>query len=392
MANLKSNITRMYVFRFLLSMHFIGGVLVPFMTDWGHISFTQIMLLQSFFMISIFALEVPTGAIADYLGRRTTIIISAIINGVAALVYSSYPSFYVFMVGEFLWALAHALLSGADEALVYDSLKSEGMERESKRIFGRITSSTLAALMVSAPIGSIIAATLGLRYTMMFLSAPCFLAAVVGIGFTEPECGMEERGRDYLGTIRSGMAYFRDHRALKILAFDSIAVGNMVYMLIWAYQPILRELNVPIFYFGFVQSAMTAIQIVFLNNFGRIEGILGSKKRYVVFSAIVPGIALIALSANYHISSTVILILVISGLGFTRSVLFQSYFNKFIESDNRATVLSTISMLSVFVRAVTYPLFGMLVEWSLRNAIFIIGALTMLFTALSRVREEHLVD
>ena len=86
----------MYVFKFLVSLHFIGGVIVPFFLDWGQISFTQIMILQSFFVFSLFILEIPTGAIADYFGRKTSLMFAAIATTSAALVYSSYPSFYIF--------------------------------------------------------------------------------------------------------------------------------------------------------------------------------------------------------------------------------------------------------------------------------------------------------
>jgi len=387
-----SNIKRMYLFNFLLNMHFVAGVLVPFMTQWGNISFSQIMLLQSFFMISIFALEVPTGAVADYLGRKTSLILSAIVHSLAALVYASYPSFYVFMLGEFLWALGAALLSGADSAMVYDTLKTEGGEIESKSIFGRMQSSMLAAIMISAPMGSMIAATVGLRYSMMMLSLPCFLAAIVGLSLEEPAIFTEKKEKNYLGTIREGFSYFRHHRVLRILAFDSIFIGNLLFMIIWMYQPMLTELKVSIFFFGFVSAGMTLTEIGILNNFARIENFLGSKRRYILFSAILPGMGMILISINSLVPITVILIFIVGGFGLTRVTLYQSYMNKYIDSHNRATVLSTISMISVLVRSVSYPIYGLLIEWSLRNTFLMIGILALAFALISRVREEHLID
>ena len=69
--NFKSNIWKMYAFRFLISMHFFSAVLIPFFLDYGNISFTKIMLLQSWFAFWSFVLEIPTGTIADYFGRKT---------------------------------------------------------------------------------------------------------------------------------------------------------------------------------------------------------------------------------------------------------------------------------------------------------------------------------
>ncbi len=139
MATYKANIRKMYLFKFFIFLHFIGGVLVPFFLTWGKISFTQIMILQSVFMISMFLLEIPTGAIADYLGRKTSLIIGAIINIIAVFVYTSYPNFYVFLVGEFLWAMTWALLSGADQALVYDSLKKIKQKKNQRKYMADLT-------------------------------------------------------------------------------------------------------------------------------------------------------------------------------------------------------------------------------------------------------------
>lgn len=52
--------------------------------------------LQAIFTFSIFLFEIPTGVIADRFGRKTSLILSGVVTGIAALVYSSYPSFWVF--------------------------------------------------------------------------------------------------------------------------------------------------------------------------------------------------------------------------------------------------------------------------------------------------------
>lgn len=388
----EANIWKMYIFKFLLSLHFIGGVLVPFYLDWGKIGFTQIMILQSFFVFSVFLLEVPTGAVADHLGRKTSLVCGAIATSIGALVYSSFPHFYIFLLGEFVWASGYALVSGADEALVYDSLIALKSEKKSKKIFGRFTSFQLAALMVSAPIGSIIASTLGLRYTMMFMSVPLLLASLIAFTFREPETKKRYESKRYLETLISGVRYFKDHKILKILAFDKISISALIFFIIWTYQPLLKQLGIPILYFGFVHAAMMGVEILFMNNFERLERIFGSKKSYLLWSALIAGIVFVLLGVNTYILITIVLLLIVSGFGITRYILFQSYMNKYIESDIRATVISTVSMIDRFVRALLYPLVGLLVEWSLMYSLVILGAAIIVFALLSGVEEEHLID
>ena len=157
----------------------MGGVLVPFYTTWAGLTLTQVLLIQSWFMIWIFLLEVPTGAVADYLGRKTSLVMGASVNALAAVVYAWKPSFAFFILGEFLWAMSVALISGADQALVYDSLKKNKKEHTAKKILARIRTAELMALMISAPIGSWIAVKLSPRYSMMFIAIPITLAAII---------------------------------------------------------------------------------------------------------------------------------------------------------------------------------------------------------------------
>ena len=179
----KANIWKMCLFKFFSSLYFLDGVLIPFFTDWGKINFTQIMFLQSWFMLWVFLLEIPTGAVADYLGRKHSLIMACVVWIIASIVYGSVPSFYIFLFGEFLWAMAYALLSGADDAFIYDTLKKIGKSKKSKKIFGRISSFHLAGFMLGAPIGSIIGAYFGLRIPVLLMTIPFTLAFIVGMTF-----------------------------------------------------------------------------------------------------------------------------------------------------------------------------------------------------------------
>jgi MFS family permease len=389
----RANIWKIYIFKFLYMLMFISGVLVPFYLDWGKISYTQIMILQSFYVIVVLLMEIPTGAVADRFGRKTSLVLAAISSSTATLIYSSIPNFYIFMIGEFFWALGFALISGCDEAMVYDSLKEMNLEAKSKIIIGRLKSFEMAAIMIAAPIGSLIASKIGLRYSMRFIFFPFFSAFLVALTFKEPGIKSEkEKKGKYIEILKSGVKYFKKHKILKILAFERISINVLVFFIIWMYQPLLQKLGIPIIYFGMVSSLMSGVQIPIMNNFARLEKIFGSKRRFLLFSALLPGICFILLGINTYIPLAIILICLIGGFGLSRMVLFQSYMNKYIESHNRATVISTISMLSSLVSAVIYPLVGLMVEWSLNYAFIIVGTLIITCALFSKIEEEHLID
>jgi len=392
MNQYKSNIWKIYVFEFLISLHFIGGVLVPFFLDWGKISFTQVMILQSIFVFSIFLLEVPTGAVADCFGRKISIILSAIVITIAVFVYSFYPNFYVFILGEFLWALSFALMSGADEALIYDSLKKIKKEKTSKKVLGRFRSFSMMGIMIGAPIGSIIAANFGLRYTMMLMAVPFFIAFLFAFSFKEPKIKKKKQTKKYFEVLVSGVKYFKEHRTLKILAFDGISIYILAFLVIWTYQPLLKQLNFPLIYFGFVHAAMAGLQILFMSNFEILEKIFRSKKSYLFYSAIIVGFSFVLLGIISYIPIVIFFVITIAAFGLSRFVLIQNYMHKYIESHNRATVISSVSMVEKLCVGIVYPIIGLFVEWSLNYTLIIIGFVAVLFALISRVEEEHLID
>ncbi len=392
MASVRANVWKMQLFRFVGSLHFIGGVLMPFFTDWGGLNYTQTLVLQSWFMLWVFCLEIPTGTIADVFGRKASLLLGLVANIGGVLAYSFVPNFYVFMFAEFLWALASALFSGADEALLYDSLKEAGQEKSSKKVLGRYYSFGLVGIMIAAPIGGLIAATLGLRYTMLLMILPFSLAFLIGLTLKEPKKVHEDESVKFLQTLISGVKQLSHNRILRLLAFDSVAIRSLAFMVIWVYQPVLLDRGLAIGLLGVVHACLSGIQIPVLNAFGHLERLTGSKKRYLIFSALIPGIAFVLIGLFRSLVVTIPLLVVITGLGLTRHVLFNNYMHKYIGSSQRATVMSTIGMLSRLASGLLYPVVGLLMDYSLTATLLVLGAVTVAVSLISGVEEFHLLD
>jgi len=388
----KSNIWKMYIFRFFRSLHFIGGVIIPFFIEWGGLNFTQVMILQSWFMLWIFILEIPTGTVADYLGRKFSLVLSGLFNIIATLVYSSVPNFYVFLLGEFLWATSSALMSGADDAFVYDTLKKIGKSKNSKKIFGRIESFSLAGIMFGAPLGSIIAYNFGLRAPMLFMFIPFTIAFLIALTFKEPKTIKKIESKRYINILKTGIKFFYKNKILKILAVDMVFIAAISYFMIWFYQLMLKQAGVNIIYFGLIHATFVISQILIMNNYERLEKLFGSKKRLIFFSSMITGIMFIIGGLTTLIPFVLLSIIIGGGFGLSRGPLLSNYMNKYIPSPQRATVISTISMLRQFILAIVNPIVGLSVDWSLNYTLIILGTAALVFSFLSKVEESHLID
>ena len=391
MVDYKSNIWKLYLYKVLVSVIFIGGFWVPFYQTIGDVSFFQIMVLETVFVIGLFLFEIPTGAIADHFGRKTSIILSAFFNILAVALYALFPRFWVFFIGNILWAVSISLYSGSAEALFYDTLKAEKIAKHSKHLMGKFLSFEYVGYLIAGPIGGYLAASYGLRATMELSVIPFVFSLLVSFLLKEPP-RKKKLSKTYLSTVIHGTQYFRKHPILKILAFDNISIAAIGYSVFWMYQPLLLSKGVPLFYMGLYYSAICGIPVLFLWNLEKIEKFFGSKKRYLFFSAFISSGSILLMGFIDSLWILSILLLAYFGFGSSRHGLFASYLQKHIPSDIRATVTSTMSMLMALANGVVMLIVGVLVEWSLLSTFVILGAFGVLFSFISKVQEEHLLD
>lgn len=387
----KSNIIKIYIFSFILGIHTVRAVYIPFMMDWGGLSFFQIMLLQSYFTAMIVILEIPSGAIADFLGRKTALTLSAFSIAVAALTYSIIPHFFLFMLAETLWAFGSALMSGTSDAFVYFSLKSYGNEKKLSTILGRSRTINLIALTISAPIGSILAQFVSLQFTMTSLAFIYIGAFTVALTFKEPKYTNNNYKREsYWRIIMSGFKELKKNKILRILAIDWIPINVLIFFLFWTYQVYLNAINIPIFVFGFILSVMNIVNAVFSLLIPFLLKKSSNKKLFLILINLINGVAYISLGLTNIIPLGIAIILTIVAFGYTRYFIFIDGVNLQIESENRATVLSTINMFGSLIRAIIYPFVGLLVEWSVFAVFIIIGVLILILTIFTRSKSEYL--
>ena len=353
---------------------------------------TQVMLLQAWFMAWIFLLEIPTGTIADKVGRKWSIFLGVTVNVIGVLIYTIAPEFILFLIGELLWALSAALVSGADSAMIYDTLKSGNAEKNSKGVFNRSAILSRAALMISFPLGSVIAWLIGIKETMLFIAIPLFIGAMVAVTLHEPPVARRNTKKKYWTIMKEGLRYFFKHKRLQVLVLDNIAVHIVGYVLIWLWQIKLLDVGIGLEYFGIVQSVMMLGQIAMITQFTRLERILRSKKRVLCFTSVGIGISMVILGFSKNQVTCIIAIITGAAFGLSRDSLFESYFNKHLQSGERATVISTISMLVTLSHAIINPFLGLLMDFSADLTFIAMGILAILACLLTRIKEEDLKD
>ena len=156
---LSRNIPLFIAFRVLFNARWYYPVLAVLFLDFG-LNIEQYALLNVAWAVAIMGLEVPSGALADQLGRKRMVVFAALLMVVEMAVFAFAPLgnpsllFGLFLVNRVLSGAAEASASGADEALAYDSLVAEGRADEWPRVLERLMRWQAAAFLIAMMLGA----------------------------------------------------------------------------------------------------------------------------------------------------------------------------------------------------------------------------------------------
>ena len=388
---MSGNVRKLELFRALFWMHFVAAVLTPFFTEWGGLTLAEMLSLNAWFMAWNFALEIPTGAVADFFGRKWSMVLGAAITAGACVVYTIGPRWQVFVVGEVVFALGYALVSGADEALLYDSLAADGRAGEASDAIARLGAAQLVGIVTGGLAGSVIASWWGLRAPMLCQTLPIAAAGLVALTLVEPDRPhAHEHAMRYRTVVVSGLRTLARDGRLRVVVLDAVLVGAFAWTLIWLHQPLLARAGVPRVWFGAVHAALCIAQIIVLRSIGRLTPLAGGRARWLRVAALVAGLAILALAARLPPGATIPLVVVAMAFGLTRMPIVSGALAARAEAHGRATLLSTVSMFRTLAICAVNPIAGALADRSLGWTMLVLGLATLTVAALSPLRERDL--
>jgi len=141
-------------------------------------------------IVTVVLAEIPTGAIADMLGKKYTLAIAFFLGFVGNVLMGITPEFSFVSIGVIIASLGSVLHSGTFEALIYDSLLSNKEEKKYQKILGNISSIKMITLAVASIIGGFLyRVNPGLPF--MVVAFAQFIAMITSLFLTEPPIDSE---------------------------------------------------------------------------------------------------------------------------------------------------------------------------------------------------------
>ncbi|MCK5412932.1 MAG: MFS transporter [Candidatus Pacebacteria bacterium] len=369
------------MFQILCSLFFFTPIMVLFWQE-NSLSITEIMILQSIYSVIIVLLEIPTGYFADVFGRRTSLINASLFTFLALLTYSLGYNFYQFLLAEILFAFAIAFISGANSAMLYDTLKDLKKEKLYKKIWGNILSYSYMSLALAYIVGGFVG-KINLRWTIYMTLLAMFFLIPLAISLKEPQRHKLIFKKGYIvDMLRIIKTVVLNNKKLKwIIIYSGVLLGFNGAAL-WLYQPYFQISGLDIVYFGIVFAFFNVVAALGSKYAHKIEGIIGPKVSLISLVLLI-GIGYLLMSNFVYIFSFSFAFLQQFAKGFATPVI-EDYINKLTSSDIRATTLSIQNMSQRFFYAMIIPIIGLVVDiYSLTQALTILGITTLIIGIFS---------
>ena len=381
-TRLKRNIKIDYIYRFLSSIDISSAIWVLYLAHKG-MSLVEIGLLESIHHITSLVCEVPTGALADIMGRKNTIIIGRIMSAIGAILMLFCNSFLGFAIAFVISAMSYNLNSGSEEALVYDSLKVIGEEEKYLKINGNLNFIIEVAQGIAVLVGGILS-DYSFVYSYVLSSIISICALGISFGFKEPEIHEEIKERvTIVGHFKSCFEVIRNNKKIIIIMmfFELIFMtGTTTH---FYSQQYFSEM-------GYSRSLIAIIYVVASIGCAigaklayKVERLLKKSMLYIV--PMVGGVWLIVLSNSKGIVS------VIGFIMFSMSInilypISSNYINKLIPSAQRATLISVQSICFSIFMIMIFPLLGFIGQFSSLNVAFIVLAVILFSISIGAMK------
>ena len=386
------NVPIFYCYQFVRGFHFWLPVWFLFLQIEHGLSFTQIGLMEALFGIATMLAEVPTGAIADRYGRRVAMSMGTAGFAVAIVLFGLL-SFPLLIIGHVAMSVTRTLLSGSDEAMLYDSLRQMGRTDEYERHVGRARAIATAALLAATVLSGPIVALLGFQAAILLSGVGMGLASLTALLLREPprrEAEFTSQPADYEASIsrtpiaheiRVGLSIVRRQPAvLWMILFGALLMATLDLPDFFI-QPLIRShevnpadaldrgvvfsaLMLPSF-FAIVVGSLVAAPLAARLGEGRALPSL----------TVLGVVCFLPLVIVDHIA-LVVPLAVLSGATAIVNTLASGSINRRIPSDQRATVLSIYALVTALLLTILIPSSSALVDqFNFRAGFSLAGAL-----------------
>jgi len=404
MQTTSSQILKTYVTLTLLSTFassFIWGINTLFLLDAG-LSITEAFAANAFFTVGQVLFEVPTGVIADTLGRRVSYLLGSATLFASTIMYlllwQNGAPFIAWAISSALLGLGFTFFSGATEAWLVDALNYTKYKGTLESAFAKGQIAMGIAMLSGTVAGGVIAqlTNLGFPYIIRaaILAITFFVTFVLmkDVGFTPRRS--KSVTKEVRSILRASYKHGFRNPAVRWFMLSAPFSAGVSYYAFYAMQPYLLELygkGGSYAIAGLAAAIVAGAQILGGVIVPLVHKFFRRRTSVLLIGSLIStsALALIGLISSFWVA---LVLLAVWGIIFAASMpVRQAYINGLIPSEQRATVLSSDNLITSAGAAVVQPGLGKVADvWSYSISYIAGAALTLLaLPFILLARREH---
>lgn len=378
---LKHNILKLYLLKGFLWFMVAMPIIVLFFQENG-LTLMEVMILQSVYSLTVAITEIPSGYLADYFGRKNSIILGTIFIFFGYLIFSNYSGFEIFILAEFLVAIGGSLMSGADSAIMYDTLLEINQEKQYTKVEGKTYAIGNFSEAIAGLIGGFLA-TSSLLLPVQIQTSILFFCIPIAVSLVEPSLHKEnkiEKGfKSVLKVVKHSL--FENVKLRWLIIYSSI-MGVASLSAAWLAQPFFKSLDIPLFYYGILWAALNITAGISSYSSHKTEEKYNTNNllsKLGLFMSI--SFLMVYFLPNYF---GLIFIFIIYYLRGVVTPLLKNQININTTSNVRATVMSVRSFVLRISFAIVAPILGYLADNNgLEDSYLILSVLIICVSTIS---------
>ena len=235
---------------YTLSASLIWGVNTLFLLDAG-LDILGVFIANATFTASMAVFEIPTGVVADTVGRRFSFLVSIVIVFVGTLGYVGLSAvgggLLAFCAMSVVLGLGYTFYSGAVEAWLVDALHATGLDGQLDRVFARGSMVTGAAMLIGTVAGGLLGSLdlvwpFLLRSGLLLLVFSIAFLSMHDLGFRRRPLSVAALPRDMRLVTQTSMVYGWQRTSVRLLMMTSVFQLGFLSWALYAWQPYFLDL------------------------------------------------------------------------------------------------------------------------------------------------------
>ncbi len=333
-----------------LAQALIWGVNTLFLLSVGFDIF-EVMLINAAYTVAQVLFEVPTGVVADTVGRRVSYLLAVGTILVSTLLYVGFGlagyGLWPFAAASAILGVGYTFYTGAVDAWMVDALHSVGYEGKLEPIFARYGITFGIFMLIGTTLGGLLGQVdLWIPYVARaVVLVPAFLLGLLvmrDLGFKGRPLTLGNFGAETRKIATAGVTYGLRDRTVRFIMLASLVQGVFFMYGFYSWQKYFLDLlgRDLVWVTGVIAALVGVTQIVGNMAVGRIVARWPDRGLILMVCAAVTTVAVIgaALIQNFWVAVPLYLVSTVA-FGISLPVK-QGWLNARIPSQQRATIIS----------------------------------------------------